>query len=102
MQIGLVGPGRTGANISRRLMRAGHPSVDVGPSGRVWGLARGYCLMIVGDTDTVNQLDPRFAARADVLAASQFTRFGCRRRHAFPETPPPAIGFGGHIETGKT
>jgi 6-phosphogluconate dehydrogenase len=154
MQIGVVGLGRMGANISRRLMRAGHSSVvwdanpaaiqavgsdgaitassladlvgkltgspkavwvmlphgkitedtvdalsglmasgdiiidggntyykddirrakalagkglrylDVGTSGGVWGLERGYCMMIGGDTDAVNHLDPIFAALA--------------------------------------
>ncbi len=154
MQIGVVGLGRMGANISRRLMRAGHSSVvwdanpaaiqavgsdgaitassladlvgkltgspkavwvmlphgkitedtidtlsgllasgdiiidggntyykddirraktlaakglrylDVGTSGGVWGLERGYCMMIGGDTGAVNHLDPIFAALA--------------------------------------
>ena len=34
--------------------------VDVGTSGGVWGLERGYCLMIGGDTDVVTMLDPIF------------------------------------------
>jgi 6-phosphogluconate dehydrogenase len=152
MQIGVVGLGRMGANISRRLMRAGHSSVvwdanpkaveavghdgattassladlvgklsgspkavwvmlphgkitedtidalagtlssgdiiidggntyykddirrakalagkglrylDVGTSGGVWGLERGYCMMIGGDAAAVRHLDPIFAA----------------------------------------
>ena len=154
MQIGVVGLGRMGANISRRLMRAGHSTVvwdanassvaelgtdgatpasgladlvskltgspravwvmlphgkitedtiatlsgllgkgdividggntyykddvrrghelaakglrylDVGTSVGVWGLQRGYCLMIGGDTDAVTYLDPIFKALA--------------------------------------
>jgi 6-phosphogluconate dehydrogenase len=32
--------------------------VDVGTSGGVWGLDRGYCMMIGGDNDTVKHLDP--------------------------------------------
>jgi 6-phosphogluconate dehydrogenase len=154
MQIGVIGLGRMGANISRRLMRAGHSTVvwdanpasvtglgsdgatpasgladlvaklsespkavwvmlphgkitedaiaqlagvmskgdiiidggntyykddvrrgkllaakglrylDVGTSGGVWGLERGYCLMIGGDKDAVNHLDPIFKALA--------------------------------------
>lgn len=157
MQIGVVGLGRMGANISRRLMRAGHSSVvwdanpkaieavghdgattasglpdlvaklsgspkavwvmlphgkitedtidtlagllsagdiiidggntyykddirrakalagkglrylDVGTSGGVWGLERGYCMMIGGDADAVRHLDPIFAALAPGL-----------------------------------
>jgi 6-phosphogluconate dehydrogenase len=38
--------------------------VDVGTSGGVWGLERGYCLMIGGDTEAVRRLDPIFAALA--------------------------------------
>jgi 6-phosphogluconate dehydrogenase len=34
--------------------------VDVGTSGGVWGLERGYCLMIGGEKETVTQLDPIF------------------------------------------
>jgi 6-phosphogluconate dehydrogenase len=38
--------------------------VDVGTSGGVWGLERGYCLMIGGDAEAVKRLDPVFAALA--------------------------------------
>ena len=34
--------------------------VDVGTSGGVWGLERGYCMMIGGETDQVKRLDPIF------------------------------------------
>ena len=34
--------------------------MDVGTSGGVWGLERGYCMMIGGDTDAVKRLDPIF------------------------------------------
>jgi 6-phosphogluconate dehydrogenase len=34
--------------------------LDVGTSGGVWGLERGYCLMIGGDADAVRRLDPIF------------------------------------------
>ena len=34
--------------------------VDVGTSGGVWGLERGYCLMIGGEADVVDRLDPIF------------------------------------------
>ena len=36
--------------------------VDMGTSGGVWGLERGFCLMIGGDADVVQRLDPMFAA----------------------------------------
>jgi len=38
--------------------------VDVGTSGGVWGLERGYCLMIGGEKDVVKHLDPIFSALA--------------------------------------
>ena len=38
--------------------------VDVGTSGGVWGLERGYCLMIGGETKTVQHLDPIFRTLA--------------------------------------
>jgi 6-phosphogluconate dehydrogenase len=38
--------------------------VDVGTSGGVWGLERGYCMMIGGEDEVVKRLDPIFAALA--------------------------------------
>jgi len=38
--------------------------VDVGTSGGVWGLERGYCMMIGGDNAAIDRLDPIFAALA--------------------------------------
>jgi len=38
--------------------------VDVGTSGGVWGLERGYCMMIGGECDVVQHLDPLFATLA--------------------------------------
>ena len=38
--------------------------VDVGTSGGVWGLERGYCMMIGGESDVVARLDPIFAGLA--------------------------------------
>ena len=38
--------------------------VDVGTSGGVWGLDRGYCMMIGGEAEVVNRLDPIFARLA--------------------------------------
>jgi len=38
--------------------------VDVGTSGGVWGLERGYCMMIGGENDVVGRLDPIFSTLA--------------------------------------
>ncbi|GGC54397.1 phosphogluconate dehydrogenase (NAD(+)-dependent, decarboxylating) [Chelatococcus reniformis] len=41
--------------------------VDVGTSGGVWGLERGYCMMIGGDKEIVDRLDPIFSTLAPGL-----------------------------------
>jgi 6-phosphogluconate dehydrogenase len=46
------------------LGRRGLHYLDVGVSGGVWGLERGYCLMIGGDRDAVARLDPIFRCLA--------------------------------------
>jgi 6-phosphogluconate dehydrogenase len=45
---------------SRALQGKGLHYLDVGTSGGVWGLERGYCLMIGGDSAAVERLDPIF------------------------------------------
>src|SRR5262245_19129252 len=45
---------------ARELATKGIHYVDVGTSGGVWGLERGYCMMIGGETEVVQQLDPIF------------------------------------------
>ena len=45
---------------AKELASKGIHYVDVGTSGGVWGLDRGYCMMIGGETSVVNRLDPIF------------------------------------------
>ncbi len=47
-----------------KLREAGIDMLDIGTSGGVWGLARGYCLMIGGPDAPVARLDPVFRALA--------------------------------------
>jgi 6-phosphogluconate dehydrogenase len=47
-----------------RLREKGLHYVDMGTSGGVWGLERGYCLMIGGEPEVVERLDPIFATLA--------------------------------------
>ncbi|MCC6639609.1 MAG: decarboxylating 6-phosphogluconate dehydrogenase [Deltaproteobacteria bacterium] len=61
--------------------------VDVGTSGGVWGLDRGFCLMIGGDVEVVKRLDPIFAAIAPGIAAA-------------PRTPGREKKAGGTAEQG--
>ena len=49
---------------AKRLAEDGIHYVDVGTSGGVWGLDRGYCLMIGGPDEAVGRLDPIFATLA--------------------------------------
>ena len=49
---------------ARELRGKGLHYLDVGTSGGVWGLERGYCLMIGGEKAVVDRLDPIFAALA--------------------------------------
>jgi 6-phosphogluconate dehydrogenase len=45
---------------AKELSAKGIHYVDVGTSGGVWGLERGYCMMIGGETEVVSHLDPVF------------------------------------------
>src|ERR1051326_6571214 len=47
--------------------------LDVGTSGGVWGVKRGYCLMIGGDKSAVQHLDPIFASLAPGIDAAPRT-----------------------------
>lgn len=51
----------------KALKERGIHYVDVGTSGGVWGLERGYCMMIGGDKAVVDRLDPIFAGLAPGL-----------------------------------
>ncbi len=58
---------------SAKLKEQGIHFVDVGTSGGVFGLERGYCLMIGGETEVVDHLDPLFASIAPGLDAAPRT-----------------------------
>src|SRR5213082_3290718 len=49
---------------SKQLKEKGMHYVDVGTSGGVWGLERGYCMMIGGPKEAVQRLDPIFKTLA--------------------------------------
>jgi 6-phosphogluconate dehydrogenase len=58
---------------SGRYFGKGVHFVDVGTSGGVFGLERGFCLMIGGDAAVVKRLDPIFAALAPGVDAAERT-----------------------------
>ncbi len=55
------------------LKKFGIHYLDVGTSGGVWGLERGYCQMIGGETDIVKRLDPIFSTLAPGVGAVERT-----------------------------
>lgn len=59
---------------SKQLLKKGIHYLDVGTSGGVLGLERGYCLMIGGDTDAVNHLNPIFKTLAPGMGDIERTR----------------------------
>ena len=70
--------------------------VDVGTSGGVWGLDRGYCMMIGGDKAIVDRLDPIFSALAPGLGNVPRTpkrdRRDPRAEHGYIHAGPNGAG----------
>ena len=70
--------------------------VDVGTSGGIWGLERGYCMMIGGDTDVVQRLDPIFAAlapgRGDIPRTPGREKLGSTAEQGYLHCGPSGAG----------
>jgi 6-phosphogluconate dehydrogenase len=70
--------------------------VDVGVSGGVWGLERGYCQMIGGEDDVVKRLDPIFAALAPSIDSASRTpgreKIGGTAEHGYLHCGPNGAG----------
>jgi 6-phosphogluconate dehydrogenase len=70
--------------------------VDVGTSGGVWGLERGYCLMIGGAADVVRRLDPIFRTLApgmgDIPRTPGRETLGGSAEHGFLHCGPAGAG----------
>lgn len=64
--------------------------LDVGTSGGVWGLEKGYCLMIGGATDSVRRLEPIFAALA--TGAGQAADQARTAEHGYLHCGPSGAG----------
>jgi 6-phosphogluconate dehydrogenase len=58
---------------ARTLLQKSIQYVDVGTSGGVWGLERGYCMMIGGDAESVKYLDPIFDTLAPGAGSAPHT-----------------------------
>ncbi len=70
--------------------------VDVGTSGGVWGAERGYCLMIGGEKDVVQRLDPIFSALAPSIDSAPRTpgreKVGGTAEHGYLHCGPNGVG----------
>jgi len=79
-----------------RLKPKGIHYVDVGTSGGVWGLERGYCLMIGGDNDAVGRLDPIFKTLAPGMGDAPRTpgreKMGGTAEHGYLHCGPSGAG----------
>lgn len=60
---------------TRELQKKGIEYVDVGTSGGVWGLERGYCMMIGGPSSIVKKLDPIFQTLAPGVSSIPKTKY---------------------------
>jgi len=81
---------------ARALGESGIRYLDVGTSGGVWGLERGYCLMVGGDRDAFDHLDPIFAALApghgDIPATPGRDGRDARVEQGYLYAGPPGAG----------
>ncbi len=81
---------------AKSLREKGIHYVDVGTSGGVWGLERGYCLMIGGDEAIVGHLDPIFACLAPGIGKIERTPLRERRdpraEHGYIHCGPAGSG----------
>ena len=68
----------------KKLKERGIHYLDVGTSGGIWGIERGYCMMIGGDKAVVDRLDPIFKALAP--GAGDIPRTPSIARAAIPES----------------
>lgn len=70
--------------------------IDVGTSGGVWGLERGYCQMIGGEVEAVQRLQPIFAALAPPVATAPPTpdrnKPGSTADHGYLHCGPAGAG----------
>jgi 6-phosphogluconate dehydrogenase len=79
-----------------RLKPKGIHYVDMGTSGGVWGLERGYCLMIGGEADVVKRLDPIFKTLApglgDIPRTPARAKLGETAEHGYLHCGPSGAG----------
>ena len=81
---------------SRSLSEKGIFYVDAGTSGGVWGIDRGYCLMIGGETEPVKRLEPIFASLApgqgDIPPSPGREKLSSTAERGYLHCGPPGAG----------
>jgi len=81
---------------AKELVAKGIHYVDVGTSGGVWGLERGYCMMIGGEKDVVQHLNPIFATLApgigNIPRTSGREKFGGTAEQGYLHCGPNGAG----------
>jgi len=80
---------------AKELQKKGIHYVDVGTSGGIFGLERGYCLMIGGEEPVVKRLDPIFATLApsrDSAPATPDRKAGGTAEHGYLHCGPNGAG----------
>ena len=80
----------------KRLVAKGLHYVDMGTSGGVWGLERGYCLMIGGEKEVVTRLDPVFKTlspgKGDIPRTPGREKKGGTAEHGYLHCGPVGAG----------
>ena len=81
---------------AKKLQPKGVHYIDMGTSGGVWGLERGYCLMIGGEDEVVKRLDPIFKALApgigDIPRTPGREKLGGTAEHGYLHCGPHGAG----------
>jgi len=81
---------------AERVAKKGLHYIDVGTSGGVWGLERGYCMMIGGEKDNVQRLDPIFSVlapgRGDIPATPDREGRDARVENGYMHVGPVGAG----------
>jgi 6-phosphogluconate dehydrogenase len=81
---------------AKKLRDKGIRYVDCGTSGGIWGIDRGYCMMIGGPKDAVDHLDPIFAAlapgRGDIPRTPGRNGADSRPERGYLHAGPPGAG----------
>jgi 6-phosphogluconate dehydrogenase len=81
---------------AKELLAKGIHYIDCGTSGGVWGVERGYCMMIGGEKNIVDRLDPIFSTLAPGLGTIPRTphreKFDARAEHGYIHAGPVGSG----------